>query len=119
MIIINQQFLKLFIKNYNELENFIENETNSQILKKLKEKLLEFKTNDEEEKKIKENLLRKEEIFEKKKKLQELNNNNISEIEKYNNNDIFLMNFSNHVTTRYQLNQITKMNNKTYSKNEK
>ena len=115
---ISSKNFKLFIKNYNELENFIENETNSQILKKLKEKLLEFKTNDEEEKKIKENLLRKEEIFEKKKKLQELNNNNISEIEKYNNNDIFLMNFSNHVTTRYQLNQITKMNNKTYSKNE-
>ena len=52
-------------------------------------------------------------LFEKAKKLSTMNTNNISEVEKYKNNDFLLMNISNHVITRNQLSQIAKINQQT------
>ena len=97
------------IKNYEELEKLLEEEKEQSIIKKLKEKLLEFKTNDEEEKKKINSNLKKEEIYLKAKKLRELNQNCTSEIEKYKNKDFLLMNLSNHMMTRRQLNQIAQL----------
>ena len=97
------------IKNYGELEKLLEEEKDQSIVKKLKEKLIEFKTNDEEEqKKINANL-KKEELYLKAKKLREMNQNCTSEIEKFKNKDFLLMNLSNHMMTRRQLNQITQL----------
>ena len=96
------------IKNYAELEKYLEEEKDQNIVKKLKDKLLEFKANDEEEqKKINANL-KKEEMYLKAKKLREMNKN-CSEDEKYKNKDYFLMSMSNHMMTRRQLNQITQL----------
>ncbi len=97
------------IKNYEELEKLLEEEKEQSTIKKLKEKLIEFKTNDEEEKKKINSNLKKEEIYLKAKKLREMNQNCTSEIEKYKNKDFLLMNLSNHMMTRRQLNQITQL----------
>ena len=96
------------IKNYEELEKFLEQEKDQMITKKLKEKLIEFKTNDEEEQKKINSNLKKEEIYQKAKKLREMNQN-CSEVEKYKNNEFLIMNLSNHMMTRRQLNQITQL----------
>ena len=109
----NEETFSICVSNYAELEKLIESETNQQLVKKVKDKLIQFKSNDEEEKKKEQNLLRKQELFEKAKKLSTMNTNNISEVEKYKNNDFLLMNISNHVITRNQLNQIAKINQQT------
>ena len=96
------------VKNYEELEKLLEQEKDQLIVKKLKEKLIEFKTNDEEEqKKINANA-KKEEMYQKANKLREMNQNCTSEFEKFNNN-LLLMNLSNHMMTRRQLNQIAQL----------
>ena len=96
------------IKNYSELEKLLEEEKDQNIVKKLKDNLLQFKSNDEEEqKKINANL-KKEEMYIKAKKLREMNKN-CSELEKFKNTDYILMNMSNHMMTRRQLNQITQL----------
>lgn len=96
------------VKNYEELEKLLEQEKDQLIVKKLKEKLIEFKTNDEEEqKKINANIKR-EEMYQKANKLREMNQNCTSEYEKFNNN-LLLMNLSNHMMTRRQLNQIAQL----------
>ena len=97
------------IKNYEELEKLLEQEKDQYIIKKLKEKLIEFKTNDEEEQKKINSNLKKEELYQKAKKLREMNQNCTSEVEKYKNTDFLLMNYSNHMMTRRQLNQITQL----------
>ena len=96
------------IKNYEELEKLLEQEKDQLIVKKLKEKLIEFKTNDEEEQKKINSNLKKEEIYLKAKKYREMNQNCTSE-EKFKNKDFFLMNYSDHMMTRRQLNQITQL----------
>ena len=96
------------IKNYEDLEQFLEKETNNQIKKKINDHLLEFKNNDKEEKEKQKEFLRKEEMFEKAKILREMNKNSISEVEKYQNNEI-LMNIYKGVITRHQLSKITKL----------
>ena len=90
------------------MEKFLEQEKDQMITKKLKEKLIEFKTNDEEEQKKINSNLKKEEIYQKAKKLREMNQN-CSEVEKYKNNEFLIMNLSNHMMTRRQLNQITQL----------
>ena len=105
---INESF-DIKIKNYEELEKLLEEEKDQSIIKKLKEKLIEFKTNDEEEKKKINSNLKKEEIYLKAKKLREMNQNCTSEKEKFKNKDFLLMNLSNHMMTRSQLNQITQL----------
>ena len=109
----SSESFEMCVGNYAELEKMIETEKNSQLVKKIKDKLIQFKSNDEEEKKKEMNLLRKQELYEKAKKLSAMNTNNISEVEKYKNNDFLLMNISNHVITRNQLNQIAKINQQT------
>ena len=109
----SSESFELCVGNYAELEKMIETEKNAQLVKKIKDKLIQFKSNDEEEKKKEMNLLRKQELYEKAKKLSTMNTNNISEVEKYKNNDFLLMNISNHVITRNQLNQIAKINQQT------
>ena len=109
----SSESFEMCVGNYAELEKMIETEKNSQLVKKIKDKLIQFKSNDEEEKKKEMNLLRKQELYEKAKKLSAMNTNNISEVEKYKNNDFLLMNISNHVITRTQLNQIAKINQQT------
>ena len=96
------------IKNYSELEKLLEEEKDQNIVKTLKDKLLEFKANDEEEQKKVNSNLKKEEMHLKAKKLREMNKN-CSEIEKFKNTDYILMNMSNHMMTRRQLNQITQL----------
>ena len=96
------------IKNYTELEKLLEEEKDQNIIKKLKDKLLEFKANDEEEQKKINSNNKKEEIYLKAKKLREMNKN-CNEIQKYKNTDYLLMNMSNHMMTRRQLNQITQL----------
>ena len=104
--------LSLVIKNYEELELFLNKLDGSRnindiaLLKNLREILLTLKENDEEEKKKEINFQRKQQAFEKAKKLA----NKPSDNEKYQNSDYFLMNISDHVITRNQLNQITKVN---------
>ena len=105
---INESF-DIKIKNYEELEKLLEEEKDQSIIKKLKEKLIEFKTNDEEEKKKINSNLKREEIHLKAKKLREMNQNCTSEKEKFKNKDFLLMNLSNHMMTRSQLNQITQL----------
>ena len=97
------------IKNYEELEKLLEQEKDQSIIKKLKEKLIEFKTNDEEEQKKINSNLKREELYLKAKKLREMNQNCTSEKEKFNNTNYLLMNLSNHMMTRRQLNQITQL----------
>ena len=97
------------IKNYEELEKLLEEEKEQSIIKKLKEKLIEFKTNDEEEKKKINSNLKKQEIHLKAKKLREMNQNCTSEKEIFKNKDFLLMNLSNHMMTRSQINQITQL----------
>ena len=116
----SSESFEMCVSNYAELEKMIETEKNAQLVKKIKDKLIQFKSNDEEEKKKEMNLLRKQELYEKAKKLSTMNTNNISEVEKYKNNDFLLMNISNHVITRNQLNQIAKINQQTgHSTNNK
>ena len=103
------------IKNYEELEQFLEKETNNQLKKKINEHLLEFKNNDKEEKEKQKEFLRKEEMFEKAKILREMKQNEMNE--KYQSNDI-LMNIYNGVITRNQLNKITKLNQYDRNKTE-
>lgn len=101
--------LDLIAKNYEELEKLItkfENSNENLILKNIKDNLLIFKENDDEEKK-EAAFSRKQQALEKAKKI---NSKLPTEIEKYHQNDYFLMNISDHVTTRNQLNQITKTN---------
>lgn len=74
------------------------------LIKNIKDNLLKFKENDEEEKKREGNLIRKQQAFEKAKKLAGKTNSN----EKSQNSDFYLMNISDHMITRHQLNQITK-----------
>lgn len=103
--------LHLIVKNYDELEQFIakfEGSRNSHeinLVKAIRELLLTLKENDEEEKKREAVFQRKQQAFDKAKKL-----SNKPENEKYQNSDYFLMNISDHVITRNQLNQITKIN---------
>ena len=52
--------------------------------------------------------MKKEEIYLKAKKYREMNQNCTSE-EKFKNKDFFLMNYSDHMMTRRQLNQITQL----------
>ena len=96
------------IKNYSELEKLLDQEKDQNIVKKLKDRLLEFKANDDEEQKKINSNLKKEEMHLKAKKLREMNKN-CSEIDKYKNTDYILMNMSNHMMTRRQLNQITQL----------
>jgi hypothetical protein len=101
--------LEVVVKNYEELEKFIskyefsKNQNEISLIKNIKDNLLKFKENDEEEKKRESNLIRKQQAFEKAKKLAGKNNN-----EKSLNSDYYLMNISDHMITRHQLNQITK-----------
>lgn len=74
------------------------------LVKNIKDNLLRFKENDEEEKKRESNLIRKQQAFEKAKKL----TGKGSTTDKNQNNDFYLMNISDHMITRHQLNQITK-----------
>jgi hypothetical protein len=106
--------VQVVVKNYEELEKFISKleETNDhpltkELIKSIKDNLLLFKENSEEEAKRDANFLRKQQAFEKAKKLSSIKQGS-SEIEKYTNNDYFLMNISDHVITRHQLNQITR-----------
>jgi hypothetical protein len=106
--------VQVVVKNYEELEKFISKleETNDhpltkELIKNIKDNLLLFKENSEEEAKRDANFLRKQQAFEKAKKLSSIKQGS-SEIEKYTNNDYFLMNISDHVITRHQLNQITR-----------
>ena len=105
---INESF-DIKIKNYEELEKLLEQEKDQSIIKKLKEKLIEFKANDDEEQKKINSNLKKEELYLKAKKLREMNQNCTSEKEKFNNTNYLLMNLSNHMMTRRQLNQITQL----------
>lgn len=73
-------------------------------MKNIKDNLLKFKENDEEEKKRETNLIRKQQAFEKAKKL----TGKGSSADKNQNNNFYLMNISDHMITRHQLNQITK-----------
>ena len=82
--------------------------SSKEIFSKSHKKLIEFKTNDEEEQKKINSNLKKEEIYQKAKKLREMNQN-CSEVEKYKNNEFLIMNLSNHMMTRRQLNQITQL----------
>jgi hypothetical protein len=102
--------LHLIVRNYDEVEQFIakfEGSKNSKelnLIKAVREILLTLKENDEEEKKREAIFIRKQQAFDKAKKL-----NKQSESEKYQNSDYFLMNISDHVITRNQLNQITRI----------
>lgn len=102
--------IEIIVKNYDELEKFISKFENSKnlneinLVKNIKDNLLKFKENDEEEKKKESNLIRKQQAFEKAKKLAGKPNIN----EKNQNSDFYLMNVSDHMITRHQLNQITK-----------
>ena len=104
--------ISLVVKNYEELEKFItklepiEEATTKELVRNIKDNLLIFKENSEEESKRDANFQRKQQAHEKAKKLSTIRQT--SEIEKYNNNDYFLMNISDHVITRHQLNQITR-----------
>jgi hypothetical protein len=104
--------VSLVVKNYEELEKFIsklehiEEATTKELVRNIKDNLLIFKENSEEESKRDANFQRKQQAHEKAKKLSTIRQS--SEIEKYNNNDYFLMNISDHVITRHQLNQITR-----------
>jgi hypothetical protein len=103
--------LDLTIKNFEELEKFITKLENSKdindlnLIKNIKDNLLKFKENDEEEKKRELNLIRKQQAFEKAKKL--TGKNSLNELNK-KNADLYLINSSDHMITRHQLNQITK-----------
>jgi hypothetical protein len=103
--------VELIVKNYDELEVFIakfegsKNSSEVNLVKAIRELLLTLKENDEEEKKREAIFIRKQQAFDKTKKLSKQ-----SENEKYQNSDYFLMNISDHVITRNQLNQITKIN---------
>jgi hypothetical protein len=109
--------LELVVRNYSELEQFINNlelkcstylfipENN--LLKNIRENLLYYKEYDDEEQKRDISFNRKQQAFEKAKKL---GNKPSGEVEKYQNSDYFLMNISDHVITRNQLNQITRVN---------
>jgi hypothetical protein len=103
--------LDLAIKNFEELEKFISKLENSKdinelnLIKNIKDNLLKFKDNDEEEKKRETNLTRKQQAFEKAKKL--TGKNSLNELNK-KNADLYLINASDHMITRHQLNQITK-----------
>lgn len=100
--------IDLVIKNYEDLEKFMAKlDTSLPLAKNIKDNLITYKGNDEEESKKETNVLRKQQAFEKAKKL---NSRQGAEIEKYSNSDYFLMNISDHVITRSQLNQITKIN---------
>ena len=109
--------LELVVKNYTELEQFINsleakavsnpNLPECNLLKNIHENLLSYKENDDEEQKKEIAFKRKQQIFEKAKKLE---NKPSGEVEKYQQSDYFLMNMSDHVITRNQLNQITKVN---------
>ena len=48
-----------------------------------------------------------------------MNVNSISEVEKFQNNEFLIMNISNGVTTRHQLNKITKLNQNDKKTNQK
>jgi hypothetical protein len=106
----SSQVIELVVKNYDQLEKFIsqfessKNENEAALVKNIKDNLLKFKENDEEEKKRETNLIRKQQAFEKAKKL----TGKGSSGDKNHNNDIYLMNASDHMITRHQLNQITK-----------
>jgi hypothetical protein len=110
---LNSKDVELVIKNYEDVEKFLnrfENSKNSDeiiLVKNVKEILLQLKENDDEEKKKEAIFLRKQQAFDKAKKL---NNTKTQDVEKYQNSDYFLMNISDHVITRNQLNQITKVN---------
>lgn len=97
------------VKTYEHLEQFLEKESPVQMTKKIKDKLIQFKTNDDNEKKKELSFLRKQEAFEKAKQLKGMNTNNISEVDKYKTKNMLIMGYSNHVITRSQLNQITKI----------
>lgn len=102
--------VELILKTYEELESFISKYENSKahseinLIKNIKDNLLKFKENDEEEKKRENNLIRKQQVFEKAKKIAGKNISN----EKNPNSELYLMNISEHMITRHQLNQITK-----------
>jgi hypothetical protein len=104
--------LEVLVKNYEDVEKLLskfESSKNSSevlLVKNLKENLLVFKENDDEEKKKEAIFSRKQQAFEKAKKL---NNTKSQDVEKYQSSDYFLMNISDHVITRGQLNQITKV----------
>jgi len=92
--------LEKFILKYENSKNPSE----SLLIKSIKDNLLKFKENDEEEKKRESNFTRKQQAFEKAKKLAGKTNCN----EKSQNSDFYLINASDHMITRHQLNQITK-----------
>lgn len=106
----NSKGVELIIRNYDELEKFIskyegsKNEHEATLVKNIKDNLLKFKENDEEEKKRENNLIRKQQAFEKAKKLTGKGNGG----DRGQNSDFYLMNVSDHMITRHQLNQITK-----------
>ena len=106
----NSKGVELVVKNFDELEKFIskyessKNQNEASLVKNIKDNLLKFKENDEEEKKKETNLIRKQQAFEKAKKL----TGKGSITDKNQNNDLYLMNNSDHMITRHQLNQITK-----------
>jgi hypothetical protein len=104
--------IELVVKNYEELESFLtslgerqDSEKTKELIKNLKEHLILLKEYSEEETKKDLNFLRKQQAFEKAKKL---NVKPTSEVEKFKNSDYFLMNVSDHVITRNQLNRITR-----------
>jgi hypothetical protein len=108
----NQYYeLNLVVRNYEEIEQLIakfdgsRNSAETSLVKAIRELLLTLKENDEEEKKKEAIFIRKHQAFDKAKKLTKQN-----ESEKYQTSDYFLMNISDHVITRNQLNQITKIN---------
>jgi hypothetical protein len=102
--------LQLIVRNYEELEKFMSSLESSQeeqtLLKSIRENLLYYKEFDEEEKKKEAGYMRKQQAMEKAKLLNSTKQKP-GEIEK---SDYFLMNISDHVITRNQLNQITKTN---------
>ncbi len=106
--------VQMVVKNYEELEKFIskleesnDHPSTRELIKNIKDNLLLFKENSEEEAKRDGNFLRKQQAIEKAKKLSSIKQGT-GEIEKYTNNDYLLMNISDHVITRHQLNQITR-----------
>ena len=106
----NNKTFDLKIKNYEELEKLLETLSDDpSTSKKLKEKLIELKTNDEEEKKKINSNQKKEELHLKAKQLSEMNKQATSEKEIYKNADFLLMNLSDRMMTRHQLNQITQL----------
>ena len=104
------------VKNYEELEKLMsqydlsKNTNEVNLMKALKDSLLVYKENDEEEKKKELSIIYKQQAFEKSKKVR-IFFIKTAEVEKYNKSEYYLLlNTSGHVTTRNQLNQITKTN---------